>query len=103
LWQQIDYVRAIREFGSRIVHVHAKDTRIDRDLLYERGIMGTGWHKAKLPGLGEVDWPSFFAALTDIGYHGSVCVEVEDAAYSRSLDDRLRALRQSKRFLQQWV
>jgi sugar phosphate isomerase/epimerase len=103
LWQQIDSVRCVREFGPRIVHVHAKDTRIDRDLLYERGILGTGWHKAKLPGLGEVDWPGFFAALTEVGYHGPVCIEVEDAAYSRSLEDRLRALRQSKRFLQQWV
>src|SRR5262249_23145563 len=29
VWQHIDYVRCIREFGGRIFHVHAKDTRID--------------------------------------------------------------------------
>jgi sugar phosphate isomerase/epimerase len=103
VWQFIDIPRAIREFASRIVHVHAKDERIDRDRLYERGILGLGWHVPKLPGLGEVDWSSFFAALTDVGYKGPVCIEVEDRAYEGSLEDRKRALRQSKRFLEQWV
>ncbi|HEY7309092.1 MAG TPA: sugar phosphate isomerase/epimerase [Gemmataceae bacterium] len=103
VWQQIDYVRCIREFGPRIVHVHAKDTRIDRDRLYETGILGLGWQTAKLPGLGEVDWSAFFAALTDADYTGAVCIEVEDRAYEGSLRDRQRALRQSKRFLEQFV
>jgi sugar phosphate isomerase/epimerase len=103
IWQHIDYVRCIREFGPRIVHVHAKDTRIDRDRLYERGVLGLGWHTAKLPGLGEVDWAAFFAALTDAGYRGSVCIEVEDRAYEGSLEDRQRALRQSKRYLEQFM
>lgn len=103
VWQHIDYVRCIREFGPRIVHVHAKDTRIDRDRLYATGILGLGWHTAKLPGLGEVDWAAFFAALTDAGYRGPVCIEVEDRAYEGSLDDRQRALRQSKRYLEQFI
>jgi sugar phosphate isomerase/epimerase len=103
VWQSIDAARCVREFGPRIVHVHAKDTRIDRDRLYERGVLGLGWHVPKLPGLGEVDWPALFAALTDAGYHGPVCVEVEDRAYEGSLEDRLRALRQSKRFLEQFA
>ena len=103
IWQFVDAARAIREFAGRIVHVHAKDERIDRDRLYERGILGLGWHVPKLPGLGEVDWPGFFAALTDARYNGPVCIEVEDRAYEGSLEDRKRALRQSKRFLEQWV
>ena len=44
-----------------------------------------------------------FAALTDAGYDGPVCVEVEDRAYEGSLDDRKRALRQSRKFLEQFV
>src|SRR5207248_2255851 len=103
VWQHIDEVRCVREFRSRIVHVHAKDTRIDADLLYERGILGLGWHKAKLPGLGDVRWPALFAALTDAGYDGPICIEVEDRAYEGSLEGRKRALRQSKRFLEQFV
>jgi sugar phosphate isomerase/epimerase len=103
VWQHIDYVRCIREFGKRLVHFHAKDTRIDPDRIYERGIMGLGWHVPKLPGLGDVDWGALFAALTDAGYNGPVCIEVEDRAYEGSLADRKRALRQSRRFLEQFV
>jgi sugar phosphate isomerase/epimerase len=103
VWQHIDYVRCIREFGPRIVHVHAKDTRIDHDRLYEQGILGMGWHTAKLPGLGDVEWGPLFSALTDAGYKGPVCIEVEDRAFEGSLDDRKRALRQSKRFLEQFM
>jgi sugar phosphate isomerase/epimerase len=103
VWQFIDDARCIREFGSRIVHVHAKDTRVDLDKLYEVGIMGLGWHTPKLPGLGDVNWSRFFSALTDTGYRGPVCVEAEDRAYEGSLDDRKRALRQSKRYLEQFI
>jgi len=103
VWQHIDYVRCIRAFGKRIVHFHAKDTRIDRDRLYASGILGLGWNIAKLPGLGDVDWGALFAALTDAGYQGAVCIEVEDRAFEGSLADRKRALRQSKRFLEQFV
>jgi sugar phosphate isomerase/epimerase len=103
IWQHIDPAKSIREFGRRIVHVHAKDTRIDADKLYEVGGMGQGWHTAKLPGLGDVQWGPLFSALTDAGYRGAVCIEVEDRAYEGSLEDRQRALRQSKRFLEQWV
>ena len=103
VWQHIDYARCIRDFGKRIVHVHAKDTRIDADKVYSHGILGLGWHTAKLPGLGDVDWGQFFSALSDTGYQGPVCVEVEDRAYEGSVADRLRALRQSKRFLEQFM
>lgn len=103
VWQGIDCGRAVREFGGHIVHVHAKDERVDHERLYQVGINGLGWHVPKLPGLGNVKWPEFFAALTDAGYDGPVCIEVEDRAYERSLDDRKRALRQSKRFLEQFV
>lgn len=103
VWQHIDYVRCVREFGRRIFHVHAKDTRIDADRLYHLGILGLGWHTPKLPGLGDVDWGKFFSALTDTGYQGAVCIEVEDRAFEGSLADRKRALRLSKRFLEQFV
>ena len=103
IWQMIDAARCIREFGSKIVHVHAKDTRIDQEKLQEVGILGLGWHIPKIPGLGDVNWPAFFSALTEVGYRGSVCIEVEDRAFEGSLEDRKRALRQSKRFLESFV
>ena len=93
----------MRDFGKHIVHFHAKDTRIDADALYAVGILGLGWHTPKLPGLGDVNWGELFAALTDVGYAGPVCVEVEDHGYEGSLEDRKRALRQSKKFLGQYI
>jgi sugar phosphate isomerase/epimerase len=102
VWQQIDYVRCIHEFGERIVHVHAKDARLDAEQLYERGVLGLGWHTPKLPGLGDVHWGRFFAALNDVGYRGPVCIEVEDRAFEGSLADRQRSLRQSRKFLEQF-
>jgi sugar phosphate isomerase/epimerase len=103
IWQHIDYVRAIHEFGDRFVHVHAKDATISRHLIYERGIMGLQWHIPKLPGLGDVQWGSFFSALNDVGYTGPVCIEAEDRAYEGSQADRKRALTQSKRFLEPFM
>src|SRR5262249_35358603 len=55
VWQFIDPAKCIREFGGKFVHVHAKDTRINHEKLYDVGVMGLGWHTPKLPGLGEVD------------------------------------------------
>jgi sugar phosphate isomerase/epimerase len=96
-------VRAIYDFRDRLVHVHAKDTKIMPDLIYERGIMGLKWHVPKIPGLGDVHWGKFFSALTDTGYNGPVCIEVEDRAYENTLEDRQRALIQSKRHLEQFM
>jgi sugar phosphate isomerase/epimerase len=103
IWQHIDYIRCIHEFGHRFVHVHAKDTKIDTDLIYQRGIMGLKWHDPKLPGLGDVDWGAFFSALTDIGYNGAVAIEVEDRAYEGSQADVERSITQSKRHLEQFM
>jgi sugar phosphate isomerase/epimerase len=102
VWQGIDYVRALHEFKERIVHVHAKDDKTVADRLYDRGVMGLGWHIPKLPGLGDVQWNRFFSALTDIEYRGPVCVEIEDRAFEYSLEGRQRALRQSQHYLQQF-
>lgn len=103
IWQQIDYVRCIHEFGHKFIHVHAKDEKIVSDALYERGILMLAWHVPKLPGLGDVNWGKYFSALTDVNYRGPVCIEVEDRAYEETLDDRKRALTQSKRYLEQFM
>ena len=103
IWQGIDYVRAIREFGDRFLHVHVKDERVSPDRLYEHGILGLGWHDPKLPGLGDCDWGAFFAALTDVGYRGPIVIEVEDRAYEYGHEGRQRALRQSLRYIEPFI
>ena len=95
----------IREFADRLVHVHAKDVRLDRDRLDQVGILAhpNDYHTPKLPGLGDVDWGEFFSLLSDVGYDGPVCVEVEDRAYEGSLEARKRSLAQSARYLRQFM
>ena len=105
VWQQMDYVEPLREFADRIFHVHAKDCRVDRDRLNDVGILATPleYHTPKLPGLGDVDWGAFFSVLSDVGYAGPVCIEVEDRAYEGSLEMRRASLRQSGAFLRQFM
>lgn len=105
VWQQMDCVKPIREFATHLVHVHAKDARVDRDKLNDVGILAhpNEYHAPKLPGLGDVDWGAFFAALTDVGYTGPVCVEVEDRAYEGNLERRVASLRQSATFLRNYL
>ncbi len=88
VWQFIDIERVIREFGSRIYHAHAKDLEIDRDGLYENGVMslGMGWQVPRMPGLGEVPWNRFIAALIAAGYEGVVSVEHEDRAFEGDVE-----------------
>jgi len=105
VWQQIDYIKPLREFAGRVFHVHAKDVRVDRERLDEVGILATPleYHRPKLPGLGDVHWGRFFSVLGDVGYQGPVCIEVEDRAYEKSLETRKAALRQSRTFLRQFL
>ncbi len=88
VWQFIDIPRAVREFGDRIFHVHAKDLEVRRDGLYEHGVMsaGVGWQVPRLCGLGEVDWGSFFGALYAAGYDGVASIEHEDRAFEGSVE-----------------
>ncbi|MDZ7314696.1 MAG: sugar phosphate isomerase/epimerase [candidate division KSB1 bacterium] len=105
VWQGIDVYRAVKEFGKKFVHVHAKDARLDVDKLYDCGFLANPleYHTPKLPGLGDVNWGKFFSALTDVGYDGPVCVEVEDRAYEGSLERRKASLKQSYAFLRKFI
>jgi len=99
--QLIDPVAPIREFGPRIFHTHAKDMRLDRDRLQSVGSLELPLARstAKLPGLGDVDWGRWIGTLADAHFDGAVCVEVEDEAYTGTLEGRQRSLRISHRVL----
>jgi sugar phosphate isomerase/epimerase len=105
IWQQMDYLKPLREFADRLFHAHAKDVRMDKHRLDDVGILAhpNEYHTPKLPGLGDVDWGQFFSTLTDVGYQGPVCVEVEDRAYEGSLERRKASLRQSHTYLRNFI
>ena len=83
VWLQIDYERVVYDYASRIIHVHAKDLEIRREGLYRHGTasLGMGWQVPRLPGLGEVRWDRFIAALYAVGYDFVVSIEHEDRSF----------------------
>jgi sugar phosphate isomerase/epimerase len=103
--QHMDYLKPMREFADKLFHVHAKDVRVDQHLLDDLGILADPnlYHFPKLPGMGDVDWGKFFSTLSDSGYRGPVCVEVEDRAYEGSVDNCKLALIQSHTFLRNFL
>lgn len=105
VWQMIDQGRFIREFGPHMVHVHAKDVMIDRDGLYNNGVMsvGMGWQVPRMPGLGDVDWPGFFAGLYRAGYDGPVIIEHEDRNFEGSDEKIKRGFRLARDVLAPFV
>jgi len=92
--QLMDPIAPIHEFGQRIFHTHAKDMRIDQAKLDRLGslVLPMDRATAKIPGLGDVNWGKWIGALSDAGYDGPVCVEVEDHAFEGSLERRLKSL-----------
>jgi sugar phosphate isomerase/epimerase len=105
IWQMMDVIAAIRGFGSKILRVHAKDARLDRHKLAEAGILSypLDFHTPKIPGYGDVDWGRFFSALTDAGYDGPVCIEVEDRAFEKTLFTRQAALLTARNYLSKFL
>ncbi|KZL88527.1 sugar phosphate isomerase/epimerase family protein [Clostridium magnum] len=105
VWQHIDYIKPLYEFKNKIFHVHYKDIKIYKDKLDDVGIMAypLEFMSPKLPGLGDVDWGRYVSALTDIGYKGCTCVEIEDKAFEGGKEDIEKSLELSYKYLRQFV
>jgi sugar phosphate isomerase/epimerase len=105
VWQMMDHVKPIYQYAHRLHHIHLKDVKVYQDKLDRVGIMANPleYHSPKLPGLGDVNWRAFFAALTDVRYRGPVCIEVEDKAYENTLEDRQTAILTSRNYLRQFL
>lgn len=104
VWQGMDYIRPLYEFKDRLFHVHFKDIKMFPDRLNEVGSLAypLDYMVPKLPGLGDVNWAKFVSALTDIGYDGYACIEVEDRAFEGSKEKILESLRVSKKYMEQF-
>ena len=104
VWQMMDYIQPIYQYKDKIFHVHFKDIKLYPEKLAKVGVMAypLKFMSPKLPGLGDVNWRKFVSALTDIGYDGHVCIEVEDKAFEKSKEEILRSLLKSKEYLEQF-
>jgi sugar phosphate isomerase/epimerase len=105
IWQMMDEIKPIYNYKDRLHHIHLKDAKVYKEKLDRVGIMANPleYHSPKLPGLGDVNWRGFFAALTDVRYRGPVVIEVEDKAYEGSIADVTSAILTSRNYLKQFL
>jgi sugar phosphate isomerase/epimerase len=106
----VDHIRFLREFAPRVWHVHAKDTELFEESIYELGRFqgsafgkphGFGEHtwRYTIPGKGAANWSQIFRVLKESGYRGAVSVELEDENYNGGERGEKRALTESLAFL----
>ncbi len=103
VWQMMDYIKPLYQFRNKIFHVHYKDIKLYEDELKKVGTMAypLDYMSPKLPGLGDVG--KYVSALTDIGYDGFTCIEVEDKAFEGTRDKILDSLKLSKKYMDQFI
>lgn len=89
IWQGISPHLFIRDYASRIYHVHMKDAAVTLD--GKAGILGShmafgdtrrGWNFRSL-GHGDVDFENIIRELNAAGYQGPLSVEWEDSGMDR--------------------
>jgi sugar phosphate isomerase/epimerase len=106
----IDSVRFLGEFVGRVGHVHAKDTEIMEERVYEFGTLqqsalskpypfGGHFWRYTIPGQGIAPWEQLLSMLKDAGYKGAVSVELEDRDFNGSEAGEQRGLIASRDFL----
>ena len=105
VWQQLDYIKPVEEFKDKLFHIHFKDIKLYPDKLAEYGVMAypLDYMTPKIPGFGDVNWGKFVSALTDAGYDGAACIEVEDKAFENGKEQILKSIEISKKYMNQYM
>jgi sugar phosphate isomerase/epimerase len=105
----VDHVRFLKEFAPHVKHVHAKDTDVDAEALYEFGTQPATFAKPHgfgewtwrytLPGHGVARWNEIASILKSSGYGGAISVELEDEHFNGTEAGEKAALVHSLNFL----
>jgi sugar phosphate isomerase/epimerase len=85
----IDYMRALREFAHKVIHVHAKDGEILPEAVQRYGVHDFRAWRHRMPGLGQCDWGRFIGTLREIGYKGNLDIEGRHDAIYQGADEVL--------------
>lgn len=107
----VDHIRFAEEFVNKIGHVHAKDTELYPEAVYEFGLyqsaafakshgFGENVWRYTIPGHGVARWPKLFELLTANNYTGAVCIELEDEKFNGSEAGEKNGLLASLKYLQ---
>lgn len=104
IWQGMDVREVVLALGEAIYHVHAKDSRVNPDVVRREGILDTKpWREERnrswlfrTVGYGndQIWWRDFVSALRMVGYDSVLSIEHEDP-----LLDPLEGLERAVEFL----
>ena len=114
VWQMIDPIAPLQQYGDRIRHIHLKDTLMDWNVLHkvgilhnvgaERGLKPNQWWRHTVMGEGEIDWQAFKQALDSIPYTSCLSFEMEDHTYECEEEKVKQGLTLQRATLQQqWL
>ena len=106
----VDPLRFLEEFGTRVVHIHGKDTELLYDNYYEFGTeqlptftqpvaYGAMHWRYTIPGHGVVRWIELLQRLETAGFAGCLSIELEDAHFTTSPKGRRLGILQGAKFL----
>jgi sugar phosphate isomerase/epimerase len=107
----IDPLRFLKEFVSRVYHVHGKDAEHFADNLYEYGHeqpptfaeempFGSMAWRYTIPGHGTASWTRILGILKEAGYAGCVSIELEDMHFNGTEAGEKLGLLQAAHFLE---
>ncbi len=107
----IDPLRFLREFVSRVYHVHGKDTELFAEALYFYGheqpgtfgkdhAFGARAWRYTIPGHGVAPWTEILGVLKSANYTGAISVELEDENFCGNPEGERAGLVHSRDFLQ---
>ena len=105
IWQHMDYLKPLREFHPQTVPCPRQGRAPRPPPARRRRHHGNPARvsRAQTARPGRYRLGQFFSVLSDVGYDGPVCIEVEDRAYEESLESRKASLVQSGRYLKNFM
>jgi len=71
----IDPVVNLKRYAGRVFHVHAKDAKVNQDIVQRFGLYYPGATEHCFPGLGDTDWGLVIKELRRAGYGGDLNIE----------------------------
>lgn len=87
-----------------VLYVLSAEAGMSFTIIWSMLALSTSVEIAIIPGdEGDVDWGRYVSALTDIGYDGYTCIEIEDKAFGGSQEKVIDSLKLSKRYMEQFV
>jgi sugar phosphate isomerase/epimerase len=88
LTQLIDPIPQLRQWVSKVFHVHGKDASVYRDIIAARGIAGTkNFAEHRHPGFGDTNWTDVISILRAADYRGTIDIEGwHDPVYKDDLE-----------------